>query len=339
MDTRSARRRITSYLDADGVAEQLRRDVSEGLVLSPKSLPPKWFYDPVGTDLFDRITRLAEYYPTEAERAALYTHAEEIVALSGCDALAELGSGSSDKTRVLLDAMDAAGRLNAYMPLDVSETALLNAADMLLARYEQLSIDGVVGDFDHHLCHLPRARGEGRRLVAFLGGTIGNYEPTARATLLSTIAGTLAAGECLLLGTDLVKAPERLVAAYDDPEGVTASFNLNLLAVLNRELGADFDLASFDHVARWNAREEWMEMWLRSAIDQRVRVADLDMTVEFAAGEELLTEISAKFRRERVVAELAAAGLEMIGWWTDPAGDFALSLSVRGPAAIAGARR
>ena len=315
---------FTNHMGPDDVAIALRADVAAGLAAEPKRIPPKWFYDEAGSELFDKITRLDEYYPTEAERSALQANADEIVALSGADTVLELGSGSSDKTRTLLDSFAKAGRLRGYVPFDVSESALRAAADDLVCRYPSMRLDAVVGDFDRHLHLLPTT---GRRLLAFLGGTIGNYEHGARSRLLRSIADTLRSGETFLLGTDLVKDADRLVSAYDDSAGVTAAFNKNVLAVVNRELRADFDLDSFDHVARWNADEEWIEMWLRSTAQQVVTVADLDLVVRFAEGEEMLTEISAKFRREGVESELAAVGLELIGWWTDPDGDYAISLS------------
>jgi L-histidine N-alpha-methyltransferase len=187
-------------------------------------------------------------------------------------------------------------------------------------------VHAVVGDFERHLDELPVG---GRRLVAFLGGTIGNLPPTTRAEFLAAVAADLAPGDSFLLGTDLVKDTGRLVAAYDDAAGVTAAFNRNVLLVLNRELGADFDADTFTHVARWNAQDEWIEMWLRSTVSQSVKVPELDLVVELAAGEEMRTEISAKFRRAGVEGELAAAGLTLTHWWTDPDGDFALSLSTR----------
>ncbi|MBX7069902.1 MAG: L-histidine N(alpha)-methyltransferase [Microthrixaceae bacterium] len=315
---------FTNHLGPDDVALALRADVASGLAAEPKRIPPKWFYDETGSELFDKITRLDEYYPTEAERSALQANADEIVALSGADTVLELGSGSSDKTRTLLDSFAKAGRLRGYVPFDVSGSALRAAAVELVRRYPSMRLDAVVGDFDRHLHLLPTT---GRRLLAFLGGTIGNYEHGARSRLLRSIADTLRSGETFLLGTDLVKDADRLVSAYDDSAGVTAAFNKNVLAVVNRELRADFDLDSFDHVARWNADEEWIEMWLRSTAQQVVTVADLDLAVRFAEGEEMLTEISAKFRREGVESELAAVGLELIGWWTDPDGDYAISLS------------
>jgi len=317
---------VEVHLDPGALESALRDDVRHGLGARPYSLPPKWFYDATGSELFDQITTLPEYYPTEAERSALAGCADEVAHRTGVGTVVELGSGSSDKTRVLLDAFTARGQLRRYVPFDVSESALRAAGDGLLTRYPDLLVHGVVGDFDHHLDRLPA---DGPRLLAFLGGTIGNYPPGPRARLLQQMAATLRTGEWLLLGTDLVKDPDRLVAAYDDAAGVTAAFNLNVLHVVNRELGADFDVAAFRHVARWNAEAEWIEMRLQAGRAMTVQVPALDLEVPFDEGEELLTEVSAKFRREGITAELAAAGFEVAAWWTDPAGDFALSLSRR----------
>ena len=316
---------LTSHLDPDDAATALRADALAGLTSTPKSLPPTWFYDARGSELFDRITRLPEYYPTRAERAILVERADEIADASGADVLVELGSGTSEKTRLLLTALRRAGTLRRFVPFDVDPTVLRAAAGALTADYPGLTVEAVVGDFTRHLDELPR---EGRRLIAFLGSTIGNLEPGPRAEFLAGLATTLQPGDSFLLGTDLVKDPARLVRAYDDAEGVTAAFNRNVLAVVDRELDADFDPDAFEHVALWDAEREWIEMRLRSRTDQVVRVGALDLEVAFAAGEELRTEVSAKFRREGVVAELAAAGLTMTRWWTDPAGDFGLSLSV-----------
>jgi L-histidine N-alpha-methyltransferase len=306
------------------LAAALRSDARAGLTATPKSLPPKWFYDAQGSALFEKITELPEYYPTRAERSILRSAAGEIAATSGAAALVELGSGSSEKTRLLLDALRDRGTLRQYVPVDVSESALLAAGDALAAEYPSLAVHAIVSDFEVNL-GLPAD--DGRRLVAFLGSTIGNMAPAQRAAFLSRIRAQLRPGDSLLLGTDLVKDPAVLVAAYDDMAGVTAAFNKNVLAVLNAELGADFDLDAFDHVAAWDPEAEWIEMRLRSAADQEVRVPALDLTVQFAAGEEMRTEISAKFRRSGVERELAAAGFALRSWWTDEAAQFGLSLS------------
>jgi L-histidine N-alpha-methyltransferase len=317
---------LSNYLAADSAAQALRRDVREGLMQTPKSLPPKWFYDSVGSDLFDQITRLPEYYPTRAEAQILRARSTEIAAASGADTLVELGSGTSEKTRMLLDALHESGALRRFIPFDV-DAGVLNAAGSAIGReYPGIEIEAVCGDFEEHLGKIPRV---GRRLVVFLGSTIGNLTPGPRTDFLSTLADTLQPGDSLLLGTDLVKDPGRLVRAYDDSAGVTAQFNRNVLAVVNRELDADFDLDAFEHVAKWNADEERIEMWLRASTAQRVRVGALDLTVDFAAAEEMLTEVSCKFRPDGVAAELATAGLRRTHWWTDPAGDFGLSLSTK----------
>ena len=314
---------IATHLLPSSYLQQLRDDVRAGLTAAPKSLPPKYFYDQRGSELFDCITRLPEYYPTRTERAILTTHAAEIATVSGAETLVELGSGTSDKTRLLLDALHRHGTLSGFVPFDVDATVLTQASQAIAADYPSVDVHAVVGDFEHHLSLLPR---DGRRLIAFLGSTIGNLEPAEREEFLRSVTATLRPGDTFLLGTDLVKEPTRLVAAYNDTAGITAEFNRNVLAVLNRELGADFDLNSFDHVALWNAEEEWIEMRLRSTRTQVVHLDDLNLTIPLAAGEEIRTEISAKFRRERIVAELACAGLRLTRWWTDPVGDFALAL-------------
>jgi L-histidine N-alpha-methyltransferase len=318
---------VEFHLDGADMAAALRDDARRGLSAKPKFLPPKWFYDERGSELFDEITRLPEYYPTRREREILEGHASEVAAATGADTLVELGSGTSSKTRLLLDALARAGTLERFVPFDVSEATLLGSSAAIAKTYPGVSVHGVVGDFERHLALLPPG---GRRLVAFLGGTIGNLEPVARATFLAGVASTMQPGDSLLLGTDLVKEAGRLEAAYDDPGGVTAAFNRNVLHVLNRELGADFVPERYAHVARWDPDREWIEMRLRAQIEQTVRIPAIDMVVDFAAGEQLRTEISAKFRQHGVEAELAAAGFELRGWWTDAAGDFALSLSFAG---------
>jgi L-histidine Nalpha-methyltransferase len=315
---------LSNFLAADSAAQALRADVRDGLTSTPKTLPPKWFYDQTGSDLFDQITRLPEYYPTRTEAQILRDHATDIVA--GADTLVELGSGTSEKTRLLLDAMRDGGALRRFIPFDVDASVLHAAGNAIQQEYPGIEIDAVCGDFEEHLGNIPRV---GRRLVVFLGSTIGNLVPEARTTFLAALADTMQAGDTLLLGTDLVKDTDRLVRAYDDSAGVTAAFNRNVLSVVNRELDADFDLEAFAHVARWNADAERIEMWLRATTPQRVTVGDLDLTVDFAAGEEMLTEVSCKFRPDGVAAELAAAGLTRTHWWTDPAGDFGLSLATK----------
>jgi L-histidine N-alpha-methyltransferase len=314
---------VDVHLSGTDLARALAADVRAGLTSSPKVLPPKWFYDDRGSVLFDEITRLPEYYPTRAERAILDANADEIAAATGADTLVELGSGTSEKTRLLLTALAEAGTLTRFVPFDVSEQTLRDAAGAVAREYS-ISVHAVVGDFERHLGEVP---GGGRRLVAFLGGTIGNLEPETRGRFLKEVGSGLGPDDALLLGTDLVKDVARLEAAYDDAAGVTAEFNRNVLHVVNRELDADFVPDAFAHVARFDPVEEWIEMRLRAGTPMRVRVGALDLDVEFAAGEELRTEISAKFRRERVAAELQAAGLDLAEWWTDPAGDFALSLA------------
>ncbi|MET9790977.1 L-histidine N(alpha)-methyltransferase [Streptomyces canus] len=313
---------LTRTLPEDATEAALRADVLKGLTHTPKTLPPKWFYDAHGSELFEQITELPEYYPTRAEREILVARSGEIAAATGARTLVELGSGSSEKTRYLLDALTG---LHTYVPVDVSESALTQAGHALIAQRPELSVHALIADFTGGLS-LPGTPGP--RLVAFLGGTIGNLLPVERAAFLASVHALLSPGDALLLGTDLVKDENVLVRAYDDAAGVTAAFNKNVLTVVNRELGADFDPGAFDHVALWDAENEWIEMRLRSRAEQTVKVPALDLAVDFAADEELHTEISAKFRKEGVRAELAAVGLELAHWWTDSEGRFALSLSV-----------
>lgn len=323
---RSATLRVDVHLAPGDLHDALAADARRGLTATPKDLPPKWFYDDRGSQLFDEITRLPEYYPTRAERAILTAHAPEIAQRTRAETLVELGSGTSEKTRLLLDALLDAGTLSTFAPFDVSEATLRDAAATVATEYPGVSVHAVVGDFERHLERIPAT---GHRVVAFLGGTIGNLAPAARAEFLGTLASALEQGEMLLLGTDLVKDVARLEAAYDDAAGVTAEFNRNVLRVLNRELGADFVPEHFEHVARWDPEAEWIEMRLRAAGAESVRIDGLGLAVEFGAGEELRTEISAKFRRGGVERELEAAGFELAAWWTDPADDFALSLATR----------
>jgi L-histidine N-alpha-methyltransferase len=306
------------YLDA------LRADVRAGLTAVPKTLPPKYFYDAHGSELFDEITRLPEYYLTRAETSILERHAGEIAGLSRCESLVELGSGTSAKTRLLLRALLDGGTLREFVPFDVDPAVLTEASDALAAEYPGLRIAPFVGDFESDIGAIPA---DGRRTVAFIGSTIGNLEPTARAGFLAQVGAVLRPGDTFLLGTDLVKDTGRLLRAYDDAAGVTAEFNRNVLVVVNRELDADFDVKEFRHVALWDADHEWIEMRLRAERAQQVTIGDLGLVVSFAEGEELRTEISAKFRRAGIEAELAAAGMRMLRFWTDTGGDFGLTLA------------
>jgi L-histidine N-alpha-methyltransferase len=309
--------------EADG-AQALRSDARVGLTSTPKDLPPKWFYDAAGSELYELITKLPEYYPFNSEREILRHRADEIAAASKADSLVELGSGSSEKTRWLLTALGKVGTLRRYLPLDVSESALREAIDSLGAEYPDLPVHGIVGDFTRHLSWIPA---EGKRLLAFLGGTIGNLRPAERAAFLVSARQALRPGEQLLMGTGLVIDPAVMVPAYDDAQGVTADFNRNVLRVLNRELGANFEPEAFEHVALWSSEEEWIEMRLRARHQMTVSIPGLGLEVPFASGEEMRTETSAKFRRPGVERELAAAGFELSRWWTDEAQRFAVSLA------------
>jgi L-histidine N-alpha-methyltransferase len=317
---------ICVLLPPDWAAAGLVEDVRRGLGCLPRSLPPKWLYDDRGSALFDLITRLPEYYPTEAERSILRERAEQIAQLSGATTVVELGSGTSDKTRTLLDAFASAGRLRRFVPVDVSEATLRTAADRIAAQYPGVQVEALVGDFTLHLAHLPAG---GQRMVAFLGGTIGNLYVEERAAFLGALADTLEPGDSLLLGTDLVKSADRLIAAYDDPDGVTAEFVRNSLRVVNRELGADFDLEAFTYIPFWDPAMERMDLRVRAEMPQHVTIPGAGLELRIAAGEEIRIEISTKFRLEGIAAELAAAGLSVTGQWTDARGDYALTLAHR----------
>jgi L-histidine N-alpha-methyltransferase len=314
---------IDVHLPPDHRRAAMAADAEAGLTATPKSLPPVWFYDERGSALFDEITRLPEYYPTRAERSILTAHAHEIVDLASAAVLVELGSGMSDKTRLLLDAMAAAGQLHGFVPFDVSEETLRRAAVVITETYD-IPVHAIVGDFHRHLGTIPRGQ---RRIVAFLGSTIGNLDLAQRRRFYFDLDAALDYDDWLLLGTDLIKDPARLVAAYDDSAGVTAEFNRNVLGVLNRELGAHFDLDAFGHVARWNADERWVEMRLRSDEEQLVAIDDLAVKVPFAHGEEVRTEIAAKFTFEQVRDELWQSGFVVERSWADVDGDFLLTLA------------
>lgn len=311
---------VEVVLDPSDWSAHLAEETRCGLASTPPWTPPVWFYDETGSLLFDEITRLPEYYPTRAERSILERRAGEIAAASKADTLVELGSGTSDKTRLLLDRLAP----HRFTPFDVSESVLRSAAAALSTEYPGLDIHGVVGDFHRHLGAIPR---DGRRLIAFLGGTIGNLDARQRARFLFDIDAMLDPDERFLLGADLVKDPARLVAAYDDASGVTAAFNRNALAVMNRELGADFDVESYDHVAHWNDEAAWIEMRLVARTRQCVRVAALDVVLTLEAGEWLRTEISAKFTPDGLRKELWDAGLVIEEQWTDDHGDFLVILA------------
>ncbi|MGH8929412.1 MAG: L-histidine N(alpha)-methyltransferase [Egibacteraceae bacterium] len=314
---------ITRLAVDDGFREQLAVDTHKGLSAEVKTLPPKYFYDARGSQLFEDITRLPEYYQTRTETAILSSIADTLVAAVGPAEIVELGSGASRKTRLLLEAMHRAGTGDRYVALEVSEDALLDAARALTRDYPWLNVHGVVGDFDHHLGSLPRG---GRRLVAFLGSTIGNLHHDEHVTFVRDVAALLDEGDAFLLGVDLVKDVDVLEAAYNDAQGVTAEFNLNVLAVLNRELGADFPLDAFTHVARYSAYRAWIEMALRAERDLVVHIGSLDLDVPFTRGEEIRTEISCKFTPDGVATMFADVGLQLAGWHTDPQGLFGLAV-------------
>ncbi len=325
MNPSQASLEIVHHLPPHYLERTLREDVRAGLTKPAKTLPPKWFYDQRGSQLFEQITQLPEYFPTRSERRILEDHAGDIAAASPTEMLIELGSGSSRKTPLLLDALKDAGDLRSYVAVDVSDTAMIEANNELSRDYSDLSLQAVAADFESQLHLLPK---DGHRMVAFLGGTIGNLEPGAREQFFLQVRELLRqGGGSLLLGTGLVQPPEILIPAYDDASGVTADFNRNVLRVLNAELGADFDVEAFEHVAVWNEAEEWIEMRLRATRAMRVRLPGAELDVSFDQGEELRTEVSAKFHCEGIAAELEAAGLSVVGQWTDPEGRYAMTLA------------
>jgi L-histidine Nalpha-methyltransferase len=324
MATIADRFSVDVHLPPGGPLSGMAADVRAGLTKPFKELSPRYFYDERGSELFEQITTLPEYYPTRCEREILEARSGEIVDAAMPRALIELGSGSAAKTRVLLDAMEDAGRLRAYAPVDISEEITRDTAEAIASEYEGVEVLGHVCDFELDLERLPVP---GPRITAFLGGTIGNFQPAQRASFLRRVANLLDAEDRFLLGTDLIKDRATLEAAYDDSQGVTAAFNKNVLAVLNERLGADFDLDAFEHVARWDDDNLWMDIRLRSTAQQIVNIADLDLQVGFAAGEEMRTEISTKFMRPGLESIFAEAGLEVTDWWTDPEGMYALSLA------------
>jgi len=317
---------VDSRLPDNWDADEIRHDIRRSFTNRPIVLAPKWLYDDHGSDLFDQITRLSEYYPTEAERSILSATADEIAAITTADTIVELGSGTSDKTRTVLDAFHRRGQLRLFVPLDVSEGTLLDAAQMLAARYDGLGVHALVGDFTRPLAHLPN---RGRRMVAFLGGTIGNFYVEERRAFLGAIADQLDNDEWLLLGVDLVKSCQRIVDAYNDPNGLTERFIKNSLTVLNDRLDANFDVDAFGYVPFWDGREERVDMRLRAIVPTTARIESLDLDVELGEGEEIRVEISTKFRPERLTSELADVGFETTNFWTDEDDSFGLLLARR----------
>ncbi|MEU5843492.1 L-histidine N(alpha)-methyltransferase [Rhodococcus sp. NPDC047139] len=315
---------VDVHLRPEDLDDKLREDARRGLTSEPKYLSPTWLYDARGSELFVEITRLPEYYPTRTEFALLRQHAADFADSVRPEMLVELGSGASEKTRVLLDAL--VPYLRTYVPQDVSEPALRSAVTRLSAEYPALSVHGVVGDFTDSLAHLPSG---GTRAIAFLGGTIGNLVPADRAEFLTGTAGILRPGEWLLLGAGLVTDLDALLAAYDDAAGVTAEFDRNVLRVLNDRLGADFDPDRFVHRAVWDAENEWIEMRLEATEAMDVRIPGLDLEISFGEGEQIRTEISAKFRLAGLRQELADAGFVVRHEWVDPEARFVLLAAER----------
>jgi L-histidine N-alpha-methyltransferase len=313
-----------SHLDPDWATSAFVDDVRRGLTRRPLRVPPRWLYDDRGSELFDQITRLAEYYPTEAERSILEREASSIAELTGADTIIELGAGTSDKTHTLLRAFRSTGQLQRFVPFDVSESTLHQAAHQLTSQYPGLRVHAVVGDFTLHLSRLPV---DGTPMVAFLGSTIGNLYTEERRAFLSMLGEQLPPGGWLLLGVDLIKPVERLVTAYDDPKGVTAEFTRNLLTVINRELGADFDTAAFDHVAMWDPLHHRMDLRLRVNGDHQVHIPGADLSLELHDGEEIHVEVSTKFEIPAIATEISAAGFQIRQVWTDQAGDVAVILA------------
>jgi len=307
--------------------ERLAADVRAGLAKSPPSIPPKWFYDEKGSLLFDDITRLPEYYPTRTEEGILAGCVEEVARLTEARTLVELGSGYSRKILLLLQALTAGGQHLLFVPVDVAAAPLEDTAERVVAEHPGVTVEAIVADFEEDLRPLPGAGGP--RLVVFLGSTIGNLVPTQREAFLRRLHEDLDPGDWFLLGADLVKDPARLVAAYDDAQGVTAAFNKNVIEVLARELDARLSPDDFDHVAVWNGADSCIEMRLRARRDLDVHLGALDLDWHVQAGQELLTETSAKFLVEGISAELAATGFVVERTWTDTDGDFSLTLARR----------
>ena len=317
---------VDVHTDSEARQERLEEDVRRGLTARHKSLPPKYFYDPAGSALFERITDLPEYYLTRTENMLLEEIAPRLIGKFLPDDIVEIGSGSSEKTRRLLDVLDARGRSVRYVPFDVDRVTLESTAAELMREYPRLSVHGVVGDFERDLAHVPPSLG--RRLVLFLGSTLGNLDPMARQAMLADVRGLLDGPEDrLLLGVDLVKDVKVLEAAYNDAAGVTEQFNRNILRVVNRGTDGDFDPEAFRHLAFYNTAAERIEMHLVAASRQKVHLARLGIGLALPAGDSIWTESSYKFTHPGVEAMLAEAGLLLGEWWTDPARYFALVLA------------
>lgn len=317
--------RLERASSAESDAQRERDKVRRGLLETPRRISPKYFYDDRGSELFERITELPEYYQTRTERALLESIAPALVEVTGACELVELGSGASTKTRVLLDAFAKAGILERYVPFDVSEGIVRRVAEELVKEYPGLEVHGVIGDFLRHLGDIPDAD---CRLILFLGGTIGNLrpEPDARE-FLTQVADSMGDDDFFLLGADLIKSPERLNAAYNDSQGVTAEFNRNILRVLNDNFDGDFEPRIFRHHAFFNETEHRVEMWLEVMEDNTVELKALDLTLDLEGGEEIQTEISTKYDRDKIEQLLERAGFELVEWYTDPDSLFSLSLA------------
>lgn len=304
----------------------LEDDVRAGLLAPPRTLPPKYFYDDRGSRLFDRICDTPEYYPTRTEDHLLRERAQAILSRARPDHLFELGSGASRKTRHLLSAAEALAQHPTYWPFDVSEGMMLEAGAGLVRDYPWLEVNALVGDYNGGLANLPRPAG--RRLYAFLGGTLGNFEPDGALAFLRELRSCMEDGDHLLLGVDRVKDPAILWAAYNDSAGITAEFNRNVLRVLNRELGADFEVAAFRHRAEFVSEHSQVEMYLVPGREQRVSLGVIGRKITIGAGEPVRTEISRKFTPQGLEALLSAAGLTLLEHYQPPDGYFSLVLAV-----------
>ncbi|MGF1536773.1 MAG: L-histidine N(alpha)-methyltransferase [Elainellaceae cyanobacterium] len=325
----AARLTIENLIQPDAIAQanqEADRDVVEGLRSTPKTLPPQYFYDDLGSELFEQICTLPEYYLTRTETAILTTCAPEIAAITGpCD-IVELGSGSSTKTRILLNAYVEQSRL-IYCPIDVSAGILKSSAETLLKDYPSLEVHGLVSTYEQALASLPPAQ-HPHRLICFIGSTLGNLSPESCAVFLRQVRESLQPGDFFLLGVDLEKSAEVLEDAYNDAQGITAEFNLNMLRHLNRKFDGNFDLARFEHRAQYNPEYRQIEMHLRSLTEQTVTLKALDLSVSFAEGETIRSEISRKFSPKEITQNLSGQGLTPIKTWMDPKGWFAVTLSI-----------